>query len=300
MGVTVTAGEFERIYDPSVGERERWYVNDHCFARDDTGTWHLFGITHAEPANPHDEKQLAHATAPGLQGPWTKQPTPLRADPALQESVLWAPHVLRHDGRFWMFVCGGGPRPTEFRIQLATSPDCRTWTRHPENPLRVDGFEARDPMVRRVGDRWVLYYTATSTPHGGSFVVAAAESDDLVHWRGRRIVYTDPWFGTMAGPTESPFVVERDGVWFLFIGPDWGGLLGSYARTGRWDRASYRRTRVFASDDPFHFEHANQVGTIDSHAAEVIVDEHGESWISHCGWGQGGVYLAPLYFDGKR
>src|SRR4051812_8092474 len=61
-----TAGAFERIYDPSVGEDERWYINDHTFVRDDGGTWHLIGITHAEPAAPRDELHLAHATAPSL------------------------------------------------------------------------------------------------------------------------------------------------------------------------------------------------------------------------------------------
>ena len=198
----VRAGAFERIYDPSGGESERWYVDDHTFVRDGTGTWHLFGITHAEPAQPHDEKHLAHATAPALHGPWTKQPFALSADSALQESVLWAPHVLSHDGRYWMFVCGGGPGPTEFRIQLATSDDCVRWTRHPENPLLVDGYEARDPMVLRVGDRWVMYYTATSEPAGGHHVVVATESRDLVHWSGRRIVYTDPCIGDMGGPTD--------------------------------------------------------------------------------------------------
>lgn len=43
---------------------------------------------------------------------------------------------------------------------------------------------------------------------------------------------------------------------------------------------------------------ATQVGTIDAHAAEVVVDEGGRTWVSHCGWGQGGVYLAPLRFEG--
>jgi beta-fructofuranosidase len=296
--VKVEAGPFERIYDPSVGEAERWYINDHTFVRDHRGTWHLFGITHAEPFAPHDETQLAHATAPALHGPWTKQPVALRADPTLQESVLWAPHAVAHDGRYWMFVCAGGPSPTQFRLHLATSDDCWTWTRHAENPLRVDGYEARDPMVLRIGERWVLYYTATTAPEGGNFAVVAMESDDLVRWRGRRVVYTDACSGTGGGPTESPFVVARGGRYFLFIGPDWQGLLDAHARTGRYDPAAYRRTRVLMSDDPFRFELAGQVGTIDAHAAEVVVDEHGATWVSHCGWGQGGVYLAPLRFEG--
>ena len=85
-----------------------------------------------------------------------------------------------------MFVCAGGESMDAYRIHLRTSEDAVTWTRHPANPLLVDGYEARDPMVLRVGDRWVMYYTATSTPTGGHFVVAAVESDDLVHWHGRR------------------------------------------------------------------------------------------------------------------
>jgi len=290
----VHAGDFTRIYDPSVGRRERWYINDHTFVRDTSGTWHLFGITHAEPAAPKDETFLAHASAPTLHGPWTRHPSALAIEPAQHESVLWAPHVIVHADRYWMFVCGGGPTPQTFRIQLATSDDCFTWTRAAENPLIVDGFEARDPMVTHIDGRWVMYYTATTTPEGGHFVVAAAESDDLHHWHGRRIVYTDATEGTYGGPCESPFVVTRGDRYYLFIGPDWQGLMDSHARTGRYDRASYRRTRVLESEDPFAFRSDRQVGTIDAHAAEVIVDEEGKNWVSHCGWGQGGVYLAPL------
>jgi arabinan endo-1,5-alpha-L-arabinosidase len=290
----VEAGPFERIYDPSVGESERWYVNDHTFVRDHLGTWHLIGITHAEPANPFDEKHLAHATAPSLHGPFTKQPFALSASAGWGETVLWAPHVIFSGGLFWMFVCAGGRRPDENRLHLATSQDCAHWERHPANPLVVDGYQARDPMVLRVGGRWVMYYTATSEPGGGNHVVVATESQDLVHWSGRRIVYTDAMVGTEAGPTESPFVVERGGRFYLFIGPDWEGLVRSKERTGRWDWRCYRGTRVLESDDPFRFTLAGQVGFLDTHASEVIVDELGAAWVSHCGWGQKGVYLAPL------
>jgi beta-xylosidase len=293
---TPSAGAFERIYDPSEGETEPWYINDHCFTRDRDGTWHLIGITHPEPFAPFDELHLAHATAPGLHGPWTKRPFALSTDVAAGETHLWAPHGIEHDDRYWMFVCAGGPSPAEYRIHLATSDDCATWTRHEANPLVVDGYEARDPMVLRVGDRWVMYYTATERAEGGHHVVIATESDDLVHWEGRHIVYRDPMEGTGAGPTESPFVMERDGRYHLFIGPDWAGLKASLD-AGAYDPATYRRTRVLESTDPLSFHLDQQVATIDAHAAEVVVDEAGESWISHCGWGQGGVYLAPLTWE---
>ena len=290
----LAVGDFELVYDPSVGEAERWYVNDHTFVRDHTGTWHLIGITHAEPLAPFDEVHLAHATAPALGGPWTKQPFALTADPAHGETHLWAPHVVHHDGTYWMYYCAGGVTKDGYRLHLATSPDCWSWTRHPANPIVVDGFEARDPMVVRVGDRWLMYYTATSEPTGGHHIVVAAESDDLVRWRGRHVVYRDRLAGTGAGPTESPFVVERDGRWLLLLGPDYERLVGSFEATGRYDLSAYRRTRVLVSDDPLSFDAAAQVATIDAHAAELVVDERGAWWFSHCGWGQGGVHLAPL------
>jgi beta-fructofuranosidase len=288
------AGDFSLVYDPSDGLADRWYINDHTFIRDHGGTWHLVGITHREPLAPFEELDLAHAIAPTLHGPWTREPDALSADQESGETHLWAPHIVEHDGAYWMFYCGGGASGPEYRIHLATSEDCVSWKRHEENPMVVDGFEARDPMVLRVGDRWVMYYTATSAPEGGHHVVAATESTDLVHWHGRHVVYRDPMSGTAAGPTESPFVVEHAGSYFLLIGPDYEELVRSKRETGRYDPAAYRRTRVLASDDPMSFDPADQVSTIDAHAPEVIRDEDGGWWVSHCGWGQGGVYLAPL------
>ena len=64
----------------------------------------------------------------------------------------------------------------------------------------------------------------------------------------------------MAGPTESPFVFERDGRWYLLIGPDWDTLTPSFEETGRYDLRAYRRTRVLVSDDPLAFDLADQVG----------------------------------------
>lgn len=178
------------------------------------------------------------------------------------------------------------------------SADCVTWTRHPANPLIIDGFEARDPMVLRVEDRWVMYYTATLEPGGGPFIVAAAESTDLLHWKGRHVVYRDEMSGTMAGPTESPFVIHRHGRFLLMIGPDWDGIVRSFTERGDYDPRCYRRTRVIASDNPFDFRIQDLVATISSHAAELIVDADGSEWVSHCGWGQGGVHLAP--FEWRR
>jgi arabinan endo-1,5-alpha-L-arabinosidase len=279
----VTAGKFERIYDPSVGEAERWYINDHCFIHGRDGLWHLFGITHAEPANPLDEKNFAHAVAKSLtQKPWAKQPFALTAQSEKWNEVhLWAPHVIRHSGTYYMFYCAGDRDHTKYKIHLATSRDLKTWTRHPKNPMAVDGFDARDPFVLKVGDKWIMYYTATTEPKGGNHIVAYRMSDDLVAWGERKTAFTDPSKGTYGGPTESPFVVRRGKLYYLFMGP----------------RGGYRGTDVFRSSSPFHWEPEDKVGHIDSHAAEVVRDVGGKWYVSHCGWGQGGVYLAPLHWN---
>lgn len=279
----VVAGKFHRIYNPGVGEDKSWYINDHCFVRHNDGVWHLFGITHEEPANPLDEDNFAHATSKSLNSfPWEKHPFALSVmeDP-WKETHLWAPHVIKHGDTYYMYYCAGDKDSAKYKIHLATSKDLFKWKRHPKNPMVVDGYDARDPFILKVGDKWIMYYTATSKPEGGNHVVACRESDDLITWENRRIVFTDPSTGKIGGPTESPFVVRRGKFYYLFIGP----------------RGGYVGTDVFQSADPLHFDIADKVGHINSHAAEVIRDVNGKWYVSHCGWGQGGVSLAPLYWN---
>jgi sucrose-6-phosphate hydrolase SacC (GH32 family) len=277
------SGEFVRIYNPSIGEERSWYINDHCFVLDGQGTWHLFGITHEEPAKAWDEDHLAHATSPDLNRfSWQKQPFALSAieDP-WREQHLWAPHVVFHKGRYYMFYCAGDPDPAKYKIHLATSTDLWNWERHPDNPVVADGYHARDPFVLKLKDEWIMYYTATSEPSGGNHVVAYRTSKDLVQWSDRRIAFTDPSVGKGGGPTESPFVLRRGGYYYLFVGP----------------RGGYVGTDVFRSTSPYHWNLEDKVGHLASHAAEVVRDKDGRWYVSHCGWGEGGVYLAPLYWN---
>ncbi|HET6297592.1 MAG TPA: family 43 glycosylhydrolase [Kribbella sp.] len=277
----VAAGKFVKVYDPSVGETSPWYYNDHTLVQDrKTGTWHVYAITHAEPADPLDEKSFGHATAPSPNGPWTKQPPALFADPAAGESHIWAPYVMYDAGTYYMFYAAGTPDHTAYRMHLATSTDLVHWTRDAANPLFTDGFDGRDPMVQRVGNQWVMYYTANSTPAGGNHLVAYRTSSDLRHWSERRVAFQHPQTGTFGGPTESPYVVQRGSDWYLFICCDGG----------------YEVTKVYKSKDPLQFTIDQQVGTISAHAAEVVQD--GSKWyVTGAGWGKGGLFIAPLDFS---
>lgn len=278
------AGPFRKIYDPSVGESEPWYINDHCFIQDDTGRWHMFGITHAEPDNALEEKFFAHATSPDLWAtPWQKQPPVLHADFARWgETHVWAPHVIRLQGRYYMYYCAGGEDHARYKIHLATSDDLWTWQRHEANPMVVDGFDARDPMILRHGDEWIMYYTANQRPEGGHHVVAAVRSTDLIHWSGKREVFVHPLSGTYGGPTESPFVIARNGRFYLFV----------------CTNNPYNDSAVYESDDPWSWRIENCVGAFPSHASEVIHVPGTDTYcISRAGWGQGGLYLAELFLS---
>ena len=274
-----------KIYDPSIREPKPWYLNDHTFIKASDGIWHFFGITHPEPADPVNEHVFAHATAPELFGPWTKEPFALHLDRDYGETHLWAPHVIDVDGVYHMFYCGGSEDLTAYEINLATSTDLYHWKRRPEGPLFRDGYEARDPFVIRIADQWVMYYCGTSEPSFGYHVVLYRTSSDLQNWSERNIAFTARRQGTGGGTTESPFVVQHEGKRYLFIGP-------------RPSQKYYVGTDVFVSDDPFNFDIGNRVGHIASHALEVVTDGE-KQYVSHAGWGQGGVYLAPLYWDGR-
>ncbi len=65
-------------------------------------------------------------------------------------------------------------------------------------------------------------------------------------------------------------------------------------------RPDYNGTDVLVSDDPFHWSIENKVGHIDAHAAEVVRDLDGKWYVSRAGWGQGGVYLAPLVWEASE
>ena len=279
----ITIGKFEKIFDQSVGEDDVWYMNDHCFIKGPEGKWHMIGITGRDAPKKWAENYLAHAVADSLTGKWVKKPYAMTARTDLDEMVLWAPYILKHDDTYYMYYCAGDPDHRRYQINLATSKDLYEWSRYTGNPLFVDGFDGRDPFVYHdeINNRWIMYYTATKKPEGGNHIVGARISYDLVHWtKDRYVVYTDPEKGTWGGNTESPFVIKRGDWYYLFIGPG----------------ESYVTTKVFKSRDLFSWDATDEVTTLETHAAEIVRDDHGKWYISHCGLQRGGLYLAPLYW----
>lgn len=279
----MSIGAFKLIFDQSPAKSDQWYINDHCFIQDPEGSWHFIGITGKEDPKNWDESLLAHAVADSLNGKWIKKNYAMAARKDLNETVLWAPHIVKHNDTYYMYYCGGDPDHRRYQINLATSKDLYEWSRYTGNPLFVDGFDGRDPFIYhdQINNRWIMYYTATSKPEGGYHIVAARISYDLVNWSADRyVVFKDSGKGTWGGNTESPVVIKRGDWYYLFIGPG----------------ASYVTTKVFKSRDLFYWEQEDEVATLETHAAEIITDNKGKWYISHCGLKRGGLYLAPFFW----
>lgn len=271
--VELTAG---RIY-------AEWVPNDHTVVRGPDGRWHALGITHpiTSPANVHDgEYQLFHAVAPPgelaevlVEGLWEELPKALcPADRPGEPPQIYAPHVVRRGDAYLMVY---GPDP----LRLATSPDLIHWT--PRGPLFWEEPTTRDPMLFRVGDIDHLIYCSLDC-------VMMRTSADLRTWGAAETLLQMP---DGIAP-ESPFMVEREGAFYLFVcGYDglWDGadLSGAYQH----------KTWVFRSDGPNGFDPARPIAQLDAHAPEVIRGEQGGWYLSSVEWPRRGLSIAEMAWE---
>jgi len=278
-------GQRVHIFDQSAGENRPWYINDHCFIKGPDNRYHLFGITHKKEIVPPPwaEHSFAHASqAEILDAPWEKHPRVLNVDKGLGETHLWAPHIIQKDGTYYMFYAGGGGH-WDSMLNLATSKDLFHWDRAPVNPLFRDFYDARDPMVLKYGDDYLLYYCKTCSKTDHRSTVALRRSKDLLHWSEPEsaLALSDYPRLVNSGHTESPFVFAYRGMFYLSV-------CSPYYH--------YRLTRVFVSDTPFHFDEKNEITAFIAHCAEVP-ELDGKLYASHAGWFYDGVYLSPLTFQ---
>ncbi|MCL4795272.1 MAG: family 43 glycosylhydrolase [Bryobacteraceae bacterium] len=177
---------------------------------------------------------------------WEAMGIAMRADPAFGErqGSLQAPHVLKIEGKYWMFYSSGG------RTFAALSEDGKTFARHQVEPGRFGLFErfatgeenvvgggGRDIMMFRDSRRWIAYYTANP---GNIGRVYARTSSDLKKWDQPRIVSWGGESGDNFYSAECPFVYRLPGTPWYFL----------------FRTQVYRNTpmtRAYRSRDPFDF-----------------------------------------------
>lgn len=283
------AGPFVHIFNPNdtrSKEDTTWYTNDHCFMKGRDGVWHAYGIIGHHPIRPWGgETKFFHITAAALtQQKWEDHDYALTVKEGV-ERVLWAPHVVKDKDRFYMFYNIGNmqkdaPNYASWgQLCMASSNDGNSWERHPLNPFFSDAGHARDSYVMKYKGKYYYYYTRTFNEVDHRSVVAVRTGPDLFHWSGPRIVHVQPFEVDWGGDAESPFVIQRNGLFYLFI-----------CRA----MSQYNQTDVYWSADPENFPRENLVCTLPVHAAEIIYDKKEGWFISNTGWDKKGLFLAPL------
>jgi hypothetical protein len=202
-----------------------FYLKDFCLHEVD-GTWHLYHIAGTPGVScglPGNELFFGHATTRDFVTWETHEACFFIDVRGWDHGHVFAPFVIAHAGRHWMFYTGVATDNTQ-RIGLAVSDDLFHWDRVGDRPVirpeeygwaycpTSGGAACRDAHVIAHAGRFELYYTAVT--RAGNGCVARASSADLLTWRDEGVVYGfSAW-----NQCESSNVQRRGDDWLLFFG----------------------------------------------------------------------------------
>ncbi len=269
--------------DPDLGEISdpKQQPVDFAIWRAADGTWQLWSCIRKTRCG--GKTRLFHRwEGKALTEPdWKPMGIAMQADPSTGETPggLQAPFVILHDGRYQMFYGDWE------NIRRATSADGKAFKRDPAEPLfsEAPGGNTRDPMVLQADGLWHCYTTAHP---GGKGAVYCRVSRDLVTWTDPKIVSRGGAAGAGPSSAECPFVVFRNGYYYLF-------------RTQRYGRNA--QTTVYRSRDPRDFGVDGdrcRVGTLPVAAPEIISHD-GRDYIAFLLPSLKGIQVARLAWDDR-
>ena len=239
----VIAGEWRRICEmPDLGDLnaadpKRHNIVDHGFIRATSGQWQLWACMRGVGVG----RLLYGWQGESLEkGPWKPIGVVARAEKRFGEKVeekdgkpvesIQAPYFMRDGDRFYCFYTSAGCRAME-------STDGVNYKRCDfgggrGNLLFPDS--GRDVMILKIRGLYHAYSTITTLDKKS--YVQLKTSADLLAWSKPKVVSRGGKAGNDGVASESPFVVERDGWFYLF-------------------RASSTtfRTYVYRSPDPTDF-----------------------------------------------
>lgn len=259
---------------------ENWVPNDHTFVKNESGEWHIFGITHPETSTQsiHDGEFLSfHAVSSSgtfketlIEFHYSDLPKILPPEDRPGERLEnHAPYIIKKDTLFYMIY---GPSP----FRLAVSMDLSNWETKGE--LFSEEGGSRDPnLLLHEGIYYIVYCSLKK--------VQLRTSHDLINWSDPYTIFTSDSFDP-----ESPSLIYNNRTFYLFFS-SWDGI---------WDKkeikgAYQHLTHVHQSDDPFNFgDEGTRLTTLKSHAPEIFQGEDGQWYISSVEWPNRGVSVDLL------
>ncbi len=279
----VIAGDWWRICEmPDLGELqgpdpERQHIVDHGFIRAEDGTWQLWACMRGTGVG----RLLYGWEGKSLEkGPWEPLGVVARANPSFGEQAtphetMQAPYFMKTGDKYLCFYNSNG-------IRLMTSTDGKHYTRKiikdNNNVLYREG--GRDVTVLREENTWYAYSTISTVAKDGwkyGFIILRT-SRNLKDWSDYTIVSSGGRAGNGPVSAESPFVLKKDGYYYLF----------------RASSITFK-TYVYRSKDPYHFgvnEDSKLITELPVKAPEIIL-HRGQYYISDLSDWQG-IKLAKL------
>lgn len=248
------------------GKSKGWFINDHCFIEDEMGILHFIGINNPFPpagkALYRYHPYLGHAICNAdPMSDWERKEHAI--DDSGGAEYLGAPYIVKYNGQYVMLF--ESMLENKRHLELAYSNDLYNWERS-NKPVLHDlglGHTKRDPCIFKEGDEFLIY---VNNPTKAGSKVACIRTRDFKNFSTpQNVIAIDD--GVTWGGIESPFLIKRKGLYYLFI---------CYAHR------HYAETIVLVSDNPESFDLDNAVTTLYTHAPEIF-SYRGKTYITSCG-----------------
>ena len=258
-----------------VGDGHTLY-SDFTLIKDKLGSWHCIGTFGKAPGSKSngyalkDGYALFHAVGSSLSKPMRllrkihyqiKSPT----------AYMWSPMAIWNKKRttayLYYFHYFGSSADTGncARLLVSTSPDLSVWRPYSGKGLREQNMVFRERDDRdfcvfwdKQLDEYLMYYACAGTypgMKGLQTIDRVRTSTDLLHWSNPITVMGPP---PGYGCAESPFVLFRDGYYYLWV-----------------SGCDYSRVSVYVSKNPFNFGDParNRIEEMPGHAPEIVEDD---------------------------
>ncbi len=249
----------------ALNDDKKWYINDHCILKDKENTYHFFGINNPYPENmdilyswhPH----IAHAISKNpLQG---FERVGFAIDDRQGEEYVGAPYVVWLEEKQTYLMIFESKIESQRTLEYAYSKDLYNWERMREPAFTNLGYTRRDPCVLKENGMYNVYIC---NPEKGGSSVSLTQTKDFIDVSNTKTCFKC-YDGLDWGGCESPFVVKRKDLYYLFF---------TYAHH------QYNETRVFVSTQFDTFKPENQIATLYGHASEIF-EMDGKQYITNCG-----------------